>query len=65
IYAAILEFCVEPRSKVEILEYCGYKNARKFTQNYLWPLLDEGKLKMTLPDKPTSRNQKYIAVQEH
>lgn len=64
IYAAILEFCVEPRSKVEILEYCGYKNARKFTQNYLWPLLDEGKLKMTLPDKPTSRNQKYIAVQE-
>lgn len=61
-YDAILAFCIEPHSKVEILEYCGYKSSKKFTQNYLRPLLNEGKLKMTLSDKPTSRYQKYITV---
>ena len=27
------------------------------------PLVNNGKLKMTIPDKPTSKNQKYITVQ--
>nr|WP_273400623.1 hypothetical protein [Traorella massiliensis] len=56
----ILEFCNKPRSKKEIMEYCGYKNSKKFTKNYLRPLLDNGMLQMTIPDKPTSGNQKYI-----
>ena len=59
---AILAFCVEPLSKAEIAEHCGYKNTKNFTQKYLRPLLDSGKLKMTLPDKPKSKNQKYIAI---
>lgn len=59
---AILAFCVEPRSKAEIAEHCGYKNTKNFTQKYLRPLLDSGMLKMTLPDKPKSKNQKYIAI---
>lgn len=58
----ILAFCEEPHSKTEIMEYCGYKNAKNFTQNYLKPLLVSGKLKMTIPDKPNSRNQKYVAA---
>lgn len=59
---AILAFCVEPLSKAEIAEHCGYKNTKNFTQKYLRPLLDSGILKMTLPDKPKSKNQKYIAI---
>ena len=59
---AILAFCVEPLSKAEIAEHCGYKNTKNFTQKYLRPLLDSGMLKMTLPDKPKSKNQKYIAI---
>ncbi len=59
---AILAFCVEPRSKAEIAEHCGYKNTKNFTQKYLRPLLDSEMLKMTLPDKPKSKNQKYIAI---
>ena len=59
---AILAFCVEPLSKAEIEEHCGYKNTKNFTQKYLRPLLDSGMLKMTLPDKPKSKNQKYIAI---
>ena len=59
---AILAFCVESLSKAEIAEHCGYKNTKNFTQKYLRPLLDSGMLKMTLPDKPKSKNQKYIAI---
>ena len=58
----ILAFCVEPLSKAEIAEHCGYKNTKNFTHKYLRPLLDSGMLKMTLPDKPKSKNQKYIAI---
>ena len=58
----ILAFCIEPHSKLEIAEHCGYKNTKNFTQKYLRPLLNNGTLKMTLPDKPKSKHQKYITV---
>ena len=58
----ILVFCSTPHSKAEIADYCGYKNNKNFTKEYLRPLLDSGTLKMTIPNKPNSRNQKYITV---
>ncbi len=58
----ILAFCNIPRSKAEIAQHCGYKTTKSFTKNYLRPLLDSGLLQMTIPDKPNSRNQRYIAV---
>lgn len=58
----ILVFCREPRSKAEIMEHCGYKDTKNFVQKYLRPLLDSGVLQMTIPDKPRSKNQKYITV---
>ena len=54
--------CIKPLSKIEIAEHCGYKNKKNFTQKYLRPLLNNGTLKMTLPDKPKSKHQKYITV---
>ena len=62
IYDKILAFCATPHSKIEITEHCGYKNIKNFTQKYLRPLLDSGILKMTIPDKPNSRNQRYITI---
>lgn len=56
----ILDFCKEAKSLKEILEYCGYKNARSFREKYINPLLKDGKLKLTIPEQPTNRNQKYI-----
>lgn len=56
----ILDFCNEPRSLKEILEHCGYKNARNFREKYINPLLKDEKLKMTIPEQPKNRNQKYI-----
>ena len=64
-YERILAFCMEPRSKAEIMQHCGYQDSKHFTQKYLKPLLNRGLLKMTLPDKPQSHDQRYITVQEN
>ena len=58
---AIIDFCIEPKSLKEIIQYFGYKNARGFREKYINPLLKENRLKQTIPNKPTSRNQKYIS----
>ncbi len=56
----ILEFCAEPRSKREICEHLGFNNLTYFTRTYLNPLLDAKKLRRTIPDKPSSKNQRYV-----
>lgn len=56
----ILELCKTEKSLKEITEHFGYKDVYKFKNNYINKLLEENKLKMTIPDKPKSRNQKYI-----
>ena len=58
----ILEFCKEPKSVKEIMEYIGLKHRPTFIYDYLNPLLEKNKLQMTIPDKPKSRNQKYITI---
>ena len=60
----ILASCMEPHSKVEIAEHCGYKSVKSFMIRHLHPLLDTGQLQMTIPDKPRSQHQKYITVQK-
>ena len=56
----ILEFCANPRSKREICEHLGFNNLTYFTRTYLNPLLETKKLLRTIPDKPSSKNQKYV-----
>ena len=57
----ILDFCREARSVPEIMEMFGLDSRTSFRRKYLNPLLENGKLKMTLPDKPKSKNQKYYS----
>ena len=58
----ILMYCTdEPRSVLQIAEMLGYKD-KKTVRKYLNPLLDAGLLARTLPDRPNSRNQKYITA---
>ncbi len=56
---AILIFCKNPKSRKEIQEYLG-KTRTVLMDNYIRPLLEKGKLELTIPDKPKSQNQKYI-----
>ena len=57
----ILQICREPKSMVEIMLLLEYKSSKSLKRNYIKPLIESGKLQMTIPDKPTSRNQKYIS----
>lgn len=56
----LLEFCSEARTREEMQTLLGIATREYFRKAILKPLLDSGKLKMTLPDKPNSKNQKYI-----
>ena len=57
----LLEFCRTPRTREEMQLFMGLNNRGHFRQKILNPLIKGGLLKMTLPDKPTSRNQKYYS----
>ena len=58
---AIIEYCIEPRTSKEIIEYFGFANRLYLKRYYLDEMLAEGQLKMTIPDKPTSKKQKYYS----
>ncbi|MBS5857664.1 MAG: putative DNA binding domain-containing protein [Clostridium sp.] len=58
----ILELCKTEKSLKEITKYFGYKDVYKFKNNYINKLLEQNKLKMTIPDKPKSRSQKYVTI---
>ena len=57
----ILEFCITPRGILEIAAFLGYKDKRSVRKR-LNPLLEQGRLAMTVPEKPNSRLQKYITI---
>lgn len=57
----ILEFCIEPKSLLEIANYLGYTNRKKLKKNYIDPLLGDS-LEMTIPDKPNSKFQRYVTI---
>lgn len=57
----LTEFCAVPRTRQEITEYLGLKTSYYAVQRYIMPLLDTGALKMTDPQHPGSRKQKYYS----
>ena len=61
-YELIVAFCENERTKQEIMDYLQFSSRRQFNERYMKPLLQSGRLKMTLPDKPQSKNQKYIST---
>lgn len=51
-----------PISANEIMDRLGIKSKETLRNNYLDPALENGLIKMTLPDKPTSKNQMYYKI---
>ncbi|KAF5414740.1 MAG: hypothetical protein C5S48_07645 [Candidatus Methanogaster sp.] len=55
----ILEFCRTERKKQKILNYLNLSPAYTNYKRHILPLLQNGLLSFTIPDKPRSRSQKY------
>ena len=49
-----------PYSANELMSGLGIKSKETLRGTYLKPAIENGLVKMTLPDKPNSKNQKYI-----
>lgn len=54
-------FCRTPRSKKEMMDFLKLSDRKSFEKLYIKPLLNK-KIHYTIPDKPKSRNQKYVAI---
>ena len=57
----IIDFCKEPKSVQEIMDEFYFDSRTSFRRKYLTPMLKNGVLKMTIPEKPSSKNQKYFS----
>lgn len=51
-----------PYTATAILSLLDLKSKETLRKNYLNPAIENGLVKMTLPDKPNSRNQRYIKI---
>lgn len=56
---ALMEYEV-PYTSNSIMEALGLKSKETLRKNYINPAMELGLIKMTLPDKPNSRNQRYV-----
>lgn len=60
LHLKIIEYCKTPKSREEIFQQIKiFNNSRNF-RTYIKPITDIGWLQLTIPDKPTSKNQKYV-----
>ncbi len=59
----VLRYCETARTRSEIQDYTSISSRRFLLESILKPLLESKQLKMTIPDKPNSCNQKYVTVE--
>lgn len=57
----LLTFCHTPRTRKEICDYLGLSSMSYAIQAYIMPLVDQGLIKLTIPDKPKSPKQLYYS----
>ncbi|TAD87755.1 MAG: hypothetical protein EAY75_05880, partial [Bacteroidetes bacterium] len=56
---SILAKALKPIDRALLLNHIGMTNHRKNYESYVLPMVNKAWLTMTIPDKPTSPNQKY------
>lgn len=63
--AKIKTYCKTPRTKESLAIFFGYdeKHPSYFINSYVLPLIEEGVLAYTIPNKPKNRNQKIYIVE--
>lgn len=58
----ILKFCIEPKSREELSERFNHITKIYLMTNFVNPLVENGRLKLTIPEKPKSKNQKFVTL---
>lgn len=58
----LLQFCATSRSVSEMMPYLGLNHRPYYRNTVLLPMIRSGKLTPTIPYKPSSPKQRYIAV---
>ncbi len=61
----IKKYCTIPRTKEEIAKFLGFddKHPAYCINTYIMPLINDGILSFTIPDKPKSKNQKIYTTE--
>lgn len=57
----VMEYDIPYTSNI-LMEKLGLKSKEGFRRNYLRPALNMNLIQMTIPDKPNSKNQRYIKI---
>ena len=57
----IVDFCKQPRTRKELLDFIGLTSASYAMRKYVTPLIEQGLIKMTIPEKPKSPHQQYYS----
>lgn len=57
----LLHFCAIPRTRKEIADFLGIKMVQYAMKRYVEPLIQAGKITLSIPEKPRSKNQTYQA----
>ncbi len=60
----ILNLCLTEVRIQYLMEQFGWKDRTKFRNKFINPLLKDGLLQMTIPDKPNSPKQKYVITEK-
>ena len=58
---AVMEYDT-PYTAKALMQKLGLKSKESFRRNYLHPAEELNLIQMTIPDKPSSRNQRYVRV---
>ncbi len=58
----VINYCKKPKSSSEIMQLLNLTHREHFRSTILLPLLQQGVLQPTIPEKLTSPKQKYYAV---
>lgn len=62
---ALVEFCHTPRSRQEICTFLGVKTPTYAIKQYVQPLVEQGVIKLLLPNSPKSPKQKYYSTKNN
>ena len=58
----LIDYCSKPRTREEIMNFMKITPSSYLNRKFLQPLIKEGIIQLTLPNKPKSKYQKYYTV---